>query len=414
MKKQILTLSLGLMTIGSFAQKKQLRAAEKALKKNDFATAMASIKSVDAIIDGADDKYKAQYYFLKGQALAGQKNLEAAAEAYNKLMAFEKKVGKDRYTSKASPKLNKIVQDVSNKAIDLYNNKKDFAGAAKNFYLTYKLSPKDTVFAYNAAISASQAKDFDTSLKYYKELQEVGYTGIETQYLATNKATGKVENLGSKQQRDLMVRSGSYIKPETKSTDSKQATIVKNIALILKQQGKTDEAIAAMKEARKSNPKDLNLILNEADLYIQLKEMDKFGELMNEAIALDPNNPTLYYNLGVVNFNEGRVEEAKGYYRKAIELKPDYSDAYMNLSAAILSKDQAIVDEMNQNLSNAKKYEELEVKQKDLYREALPYLEKVDELKRNIDVVKTLKNLYEILDMEAKATEYGAIYKSMK
>ena len=29
--------------------------------------------------------------------------------------------------------------------------------------------------------------------------------------------------------------------------------------------------------------------------------MDKFGALMEEAIKLDPTNPTLFFNLGVVN-----------------------------------------------------------------------------------------------------------------
>lgn len=413
MKKQILALSLGLMTIGSFAQKKELKAAEKALKKNDFTTALASIKSVDGSIADADDKYKAQYYFLKGQVLAGQKDLPGAADAFNKLLAFEEKTGKAKYTREAGPMLNKIVQDVSKKAIKAYENK-NFVDAAKNFYLTYKLSPRDTVFAYNAAVAATQAKDYDKALAYYKELRNVGYTGIETQYVATNKKTGKVENLGSKAQRDLMVKSGSYIKPSTQSSDSKVATIVKNVALILKEQGKTDEAIAAMKEARKANPKDLNLILNEADLYINLKQMDKFAALMSEAVALDPNNPTLYYNLGVVNVNQGRIEEGKGYYKKAIELKPDYADAYMNMSAAILSKDQAIVEEMNKNLSNFKKYDELAAQQKGVYKEALPFLQKADELNRSVDTVKTLMSIYEILEMPAEATKYRDLYKSMK
>ncbi len=34
--------------------------------------------------------------------------------------------------------------------------------------------------------------------------------------------------------------------------------------------------------------------------------MDKFAELMEEAIKLDPNNPELYYNLGVVSVNQNR------------------------------------------------------------------------------------------------------------
>lgn len=412
MKKQIVALSLGLLSVGSFAQKKELKTAEKALKNNDFSGAITAIKAAEGLIANADAKYKSMFYFLKGQAFAGKKDYITAATAFNQLMDFEKKTGKNRYGSKASPIVNKMLQKVSNKAIDLYNNK-DYKAAAENFYLTYKLSPRDTSFAFNAAISASQAKDYDKALKYYEELQRIGYTGIETQYLATNKATGKVENMGSKQQSDLMVKTGQYIKPEVKTTIPKTGTIVKNIALILKEQGKTDEAIAAMKEARKANPKDVNLILSEAQLYVEMKKMDKFGKLMQEAVALDPTNPDLYYNLGVVNANQGRMEEAKKYYKKAIELKPDYANAYMNLAVATLDRDKYIVEEMNKNLSNFKKYDELAAEQKQVYREALPHLEKADELNRSTETVKTLMSIYEVLEMSDKATKYRDLYKSM-
>ena len=152
-------------------------------------------------------------------------------------------------------------------------------------------------------------------------------------------------------------------------------------------------------EGAKLNPEDLNLLLTEADFYIKLNKMDEFGKLMKEAVVKDPNNPTLFFNLGVVTFGQGQVEEAKGYYKKAIELDPKYSDAYLNLAIAILSKEKAIVEEMNNSLSNLKKYDALEKKQKDLYREALPYLEKGDAIKRDIESVKALLNIYDILEM---------------
>ena len=43
MKKQILTIALGLLTVSSFAQKNELKAAEKAIKKQDFTTAVTSL-----------------------------------------------------------------------------------------------------------------------------------------------------------------------------------------------------------------------------------------------------------------------------------------------------------------------------------------------------------------------------------
>tara|TARA_R110002126_G_scaffold124451_4_gene266551 strand:+ start:62974 stop:64218 length:1245 start_codon:yes stop_codon:yes gene_type:complete len=412
MRKQIIAVSLGLMSIGIFAQKDEIKAVEKALKKGDLLTAK---QTIDAIDEGSvEDKYKAKYYFLKGNAY-GKSDAEKAAEAYNKLFDYEKETGKQKYTKEAQPKLNILIEFVSQKAIDAYNETKDYKTATENFYLTYKLSPSDTSFLYNAAVSASLNKDYETSLSYYNELKEIGYSGITTQYLASDKETGKQDAFPNKELRDLSVKtSKTHITPVDKSSESKQADIVKNISYILIAQGKTEEAIVAIKEARESNPKDLNLLLNEAQLYIKLEDMDKFGVLMQEAIELDPENPTLFFNLGVVNQNEKKTDEAISYYKKSIELDPDYGDAYMNLAVAILSREQAIVEEMNKNLSNFKKYDELEKKQKALYKEALPYLEKSDELGRTENTVKSLLNIYDLLEMNAKADALRPIYKEMR
>ena len=61
---------------------------------------------------------------------------------------------------------NALVTFVSKQAIEQYNAK-DYANATKNFELTYKLSPTDTTQLYNAAVSASLAKDYESSLKNY-------------------------------------------------------------------------------------------------------------------------------------------------------------------------------------------------------------------------------------------------------
>lgn len=413
MKKKIVALSLGLMTMSMSAQKDELKAAEKALKKNDVATAKTAIQSIESMEDTMDAKYKAKYFFLKGQVY-GKADVKKAVAAYNSLFDFEQATKKSKYSAEAKTKVMELTQFVSEKAITAYNETKDYKTAAENFYLTYVLSPTDTSFLYNAAVSASLSEDYDTSLEYYNKLLALGYTGITLQYMATNKETGAQENLGGKTQRDLMVKSGDYTSPQDVPTASKKSDIVKNIGYILIAQGKTEEAIVAIKEARKSNPKDLNLLLNEAQLYIQLEDMEKFGSLMQQAIELDPNNPTLFFNLGVVNQNEDKVDESIEYYKRAIELDPEYGDAYMNLAIAILSGEQAIVDEMNENLSNFKKYDELQGKQKALYKKALPYLEKADSIKRSIDTVKSLLNIYDVLRMEEKADALRPIYKKMR
>jgi tetratricopeptide (TPR) repeat protein len=413
MKNQVLALSLGLMSVMAFGQRKELRTAEKAIDKSEFASALTAINSVNAMLETMDSKYKANYYFLKAQAQAGQNNYAAAADSFNDLFEYEKEIEKERYSDDAKPMLDALVQKVSNKAIEQYNTN-DYNNAKDSFYLTYKLSPKDTSFLFNAAISASLSKDYEASLKYYRELKKIGYTGVSTEYLAVNDETGEVENLGSKSNRDAMVRIGQYTTPTEKVLESKYAEIVKNIGYILVNQGKTEEAIIALQEARSANPKDVNLILNEAQLYIKLDQMDKFGALMKEAVKLDPTNPTLFFNLGVVNAGEGKMDAAVKYYKKAIELKPDYGDAYMNLAVTMLTEEKALVEEMNKNLSNFDKYDALQEKQRVLYKTALPFLLKADGIKRTKGTVRTLLNIYDTLRMEKEADILRPIYKEMR
>lgn len=414
MKNQILALTLGLFTIVAFGQKKELRTAQKAVDKKDFNGAMASIKSVEGMLETMEPKYKAQYYYLKAQTLAGTKKYKAAADNFNKLFKYEEEIGKAKYTKDAKPQLQVIVQKVSERAIKLFNAGDKFDKASDDFYLTYKLSPTDTSYLYNAAISASRAKNYDKSLKFYKELRDVGYTGIAKQYFAVSAASGKKENVGNLENQKTYVKLGTHTDPTIEVSKSKEADIIKNIAYNYVNNGDTENATLAIQEARKVNPKDVNLILVEADIYVKLKQWDMFAKLMKEAIELDPNNPNLFFNLGVVNQNEGKTDDAVDYYKKAIELKPDYGDAYMNLAVAILAGEKEIVDEMNKNLSNFKKYDELAVKQKALYKKALPYLEKADELGRSIETVKTLLNIYDILEMTEKGDKLRVIYKEMR
>ena len=412
MKKQLLIVTIGLLSMASFAQKSELKAAEKALKKGQFKEAKAFIASLESIEASLEPKYIAKYYYLKG-TVYGTSNVKKAADAYNKLFEYEKQTGKPKYTKEAKPKFNKLVQFVSKKGIKYYNDK-NFKKATENFYFTYKLSPTDTSFLYNAAMSASLSKNYDLSLVYYKELQNINYTGIVTSYLALNKETGKEVTFESKSQRDLMVKTGQYSTPRNNTSESKKPEIIKNIGYIYVNQGKPELAIAALDEARKSNPKDMNLLLNQAQMYIKLERMDKFEELMTEAVALDPTNPMLFFNLGVVNANENKTDAAIGFYKKAIELDPSYGDAYLNLGITLLSEEKSIVDEMNNNLSNFKKYDELQAKQKALYEEVLPYLVKADNIKRSEDTLRMLLTIYDTLEKEAEADVLRPIYKEMR
>jgi tetratricopeptide (TPR) repeat protein len=409
------------ISFSTFAQKNELKAAEKAIKKIDFATAKASIGQAESLIANADDKTKARFYYLKGQTFAGlsktaptEDNYNAAADAFNNLFELEKKMGSKKFTVLAEPTLNTMISDISAKGIKSYQDK-NYKDAMRELYQVYNLSKRDTAFLEYAANSAYLAKDYDAALDYFTQLKDLGYTGIVTEYTAKNVETGERENMGSKAQMDLMIRSKQYIEPKTTTTESKQPSIIKNIAFVHVEKGDTEKAIAAVKDARKVAPNDVNLILTEANLQIKLGNKDEFANLMSQAIELDPTNATLYFNLGVITGEQGNVEKAKEYYRKAIELDPKYVDAYVNLGSAILEKDKDLVEEMNKSLSDFDKYDKIKARQVTLYKEAIPIYEKAYELRPNdIDTIRTLMSLYENAEMGDKFMEMKKKFEALR
>ena len=404
MKKNILSIGLSLLSIVAIAQKKEIRDAGKAIDKGSYAEAKTLLTQAESMLGDANDNLKEDFYVFKGKAYLGTgegasvKDLMAAADAFKKA---EELGNAEAAAEGLAGVTNSLIQSAIND-----QNAEKYDMAAEKLYAGYQLNPKDTLYLYFAASNAVTAKDYDTAIKYYEDLKNLGYTGIETQYVAINKATGEEEAM-PKAQRDVMVKSGEYIMPEDRVSDSKAGEITKNIALIYIEQGRDDEAIKALETAKAANPDDTSLLQTEADMYYRMGKKDKYKELMEQIIAQDPTNGTLYYNLGVTAFEMGDNDGAVSYYEKALKYSPEMTEARLNIAAAILSNEAKIVEEMNtlgMSKADAKKYDELAEKRKDIYRKALPYLETVMENDpENIEAIRTTMNIYYQLGETEKA-----------
>ena len=343
-----------------------------------------------------------------------KENYKEAAGSFENLFEAQEKSGIHKYTPMAQPTLTSMLSEVSAAGIKDYQEK-NYASAKGELHQVYSMSPKDTVFLEYAANAAYLDKDYDLALDYFTELKDLGYTGIVKEYTAVNIETGERENMGTQNQMDLMVKTGTYSDPQVNVSESKRAAIVKNIAFVHVEKGDTEKAIQAVRDARAMDPKDVNLILTEANLQIKLENKEEFAKLMSEAVELDPDNPALFFNLGVISGEQGDVEKAKEYYRRAIELDPNYVDAYINLGSAMLDADKELVEDMNKNLNNFDKYDEIKAKQVALYKEVIPLYEKAYEVRPDdLDTIRTLMSLYENTGMDDKFQDMKAKYDSLK
>ncbi|WP_028375788.1 tetratricopeptide repeat protein [Leeuwenhoekiella sp. MAR_2009_132] len=414
MKTKSLLLAALSFTALTFAQKKEIKSAEKTVDAGSYVQAQTEISGLESMMGQMDEKEKEYYYFIKGRAYLGADDnkkaddLLKAMEAFTKVSEFN---GGSKYGQEATQFKQQAMNAVISSAVDDQNAEK-YDAAATKLYTLYTLSPKDTSYLYFAASNAVNGQNYDTALDYYTQLKDLGYTGIETKFTAKNKENGQVESFNSKQQRDLFVKSGSHEDPKTEVTESRAGEIAKNIALIYVQEGENEKAISAIDDALAENPDDDALLRSAADVYLKMDMTAEYEAAMNKVIAKDPNNPGLYFNLGVGASKAGNDDKAMSYYTKALEIDPNYSAANLNIAALMLGKDKEIIEQMN-TLGNSKadnaKYSELKKKRLALYSDAVPYLEKAiagEEV--NIEAVRTLYNIHVQLGNTAEADKYKA------
>lgn len=406
MKKQLLLVAMIMISAISLGQKKELKKAEKAIKSGDFKEALSFLDSAESLL-GGDEAQTILFHLLKGEALSGTADgdftkMKMAATSISK--AVEMAGGN---LPKAASLAGALRVDLVNSAIKDQNSK-DFGLASEKLYTSYMMTKTDTIDLYYAAGAAYNAKEFDTAISYYKNLIDLGFTDKKTELIATEKETGQVKVFPSKAERDLLVRSGDYIKPDVKKTDSKRGDIFRTLALILVGQDKKEEAINLIQNAKKENPNDIELVKVDASLAFEMGDMDRYNKLMQDVVKSDPKNPQLYFNLGVAASNNKQVDQALKYYEKSIELDPNYTDALINLGVLKLSKEKDIIDEMNglgTSRADNERYDALKEDRKQMYRDAVPYLERAlaSSENPNVELMKSLVNIYTQIGEDAKS-----------
>lgn len=436
--KHIVLASAMIVSFSTFAQKDEMKGLKKiydkqALTDKDITEYKATLGKAEPLMNAAAesdkvyfDYYKAVTPFLE-MKLAYTKpenanntklpavyftteNIAVLANAMNAVKDFEKKSGKAVLTKSIEDGILQAKPLLVNFAVGLGEEKK-YKEAASVLYSAYQMDKNDPEKLFYAASFAVNARDYDSALIYYNELKQINYTGESTIYWAYNKASKQEETFNSKNERELFIKSGTHEKPRDEKTASKRGEIYKNIALILVEKGKIEEAKAAVTEARNANPEDTSLILTEADLYLKVNDFDTYTKLVNQALANDPNNVDLVYNLGVIAGNANKVADAEKYYRRALEINPNYFNANLNLAELLLRADEKFVNEMNKlgtSEKDNKRYEVLKAEREKNFKAVLPYLEKAYELQPENDAAKkTLMSVYNALEMTDK-------YKALK
>ena len=392
MKKVTLIVAF-FISIASFAQKDELKTLKKIYDKDqpsqeDVDKYKSAIKSLESIATSEEDKVSAVFYdgmlpFLEVAKLGKNAtpqdqmrifNPEALGKftkAVNTTLDFEKKSGKKNYTSDINETLSWFLPILEDVAFQL-NNAKQYKQSSTAFYSLYQLDKTAGANLLNAAILANQADDFKTALRLYEEYNESDYLKNGYIFYAFNELNGKEETFTSRNARKSKLDLKTHTKPRDEKVGGKD-NVLTNIALLKVKLGDIDGAKKTFNEAKEINPDNVEMLINEANLYYTTNDVTTFKKLITEIINKDPNNASLYYSLGYT----------------------------------ILKEDVELVENINKNLDNNKVYNELTEKRKELYRSVLPYFEKSFELKPEDENTKQiLKISYEILGDKEKAAKF--------
>ncbi len=417
-----------LFSLSAVAQKDELKAMKKIEDKmnnlkegempkmEDIAEYKRLLGEAEAKLGTATDEQKIEIYYYKGSFAVAEAMMtksiastNAAIENLNKVIELEKGSKKQKYTKEIQDFIFPEIKATLVKYAGEYANQQKFKEVVSLYEAAYKVSPKDTIYLYNAAANAVNAKEYDTALKHYEQLDKLGFTNQVTYYTAKNIAENKVEYYSDKKTRDLFITAKSHTEPGVFKEPSRRGDIVKNIALLYIQKKDHANAMKAIENAKKTSPNDASLMMAEAQIYYETGDMEGYKRTIKNILDNGSKDPVLYFNLGVVAMQGGQNAEAEQYYLKAIEIKPDYADPYVNIATLQLAGEDKIVEEMNNPKTNDKRYNELKKQRDDKYRKAMKYLEqgyKAVPSPENANIKSNLGIMYQALDMEA---EYKAL-----
>lgn len=316
--------------------------------------------------------------------------------------------------------VNAKLQEANKAAMDAYNAK-NYSAAAPKFVEVYNLlktnGQDDKIYMYYAGLSYALANNTDESIKIYTDLVNSGFTGVQTTYTAKDKKSGQVMNL-DKATWDLMKKNSDYSDFKTEQTPSVEPELYETLTTLLLNAKKPNEALAIIDKGLAKFPNNAKLKDAQGTAYFESGNTDKFVGTLKEQLAKNPNDATNWYNLGVMQSkNPATVEDAVASFKKAIEIKPDFDNAYQNLVYTVVGDDSKVVEQINA-LRKDKPDEATKLidARRERFAKALPYAEGwYKAAPENLDALTALKEIYvvtknmdKLKDLKAKEAELKA------
>jgi tetratricopeptide (TPR) repeat protein len=382
MKRLMMLMLAVTITFAAFAQSKNVNKANTAFTKKEYTEAIGFIEPA---LQHDKTKDKGRTWYIRGQifgeiALSEEESvksidadaLQKAVDSYKKVMELENEGS--NYHGLAQINLNQLFGGVMNKGVEAFQNE-EFESAMMIFDQYSKIKPNDTTGFIYAALMAQQLERYADVVKYYEGAFNLDYYTVSGLNSVIYYELNELEN------------------PE--------------------------KAMEFTKVAIDKFPEDTNFKKTAIDILIKMDKIDEAIANLKVAIEEEPENSTLYTNLGLLYDSQDNFEAATEQYEKALAINPTERFALINLAVYYIGKGDKInkkAVDMDVN-TYRKEGAKLEAAAKLEWDKALPYLLKVleaddaDELAlQNLHAVYfKLKDYENAKKMEERRRELGHI-----
>lgn len=459
MKKIIFSIATFSLISTLFAQEKEISTAYSAFEKNDRQTARTELSKATNLIDKTTDpKSLANYYYVNGELLLADGNIEEAAKSFEQMAKYEigpiysvrnkanktteyyftlaeaeNIASKGDYTKPKEEKLSaqnmsKVVDKLkglaersiqqANAAFQSQNHNEAGQKFLEASYLVDAIGLEGDIFRYNAAISFHQAGNHDKAFVVYKQLIDDGYDGVSTTYLGIDNEGNEIP-YGTKEEAENSKKIGIIKSYKQVKTPSIEIDLYSNALKALSALNRFDEIVNLIDTKYPQEGEIQTLIGN---VYHNSGNIEQFKEKLLDNIKINPNDPVNYFNLGVIYMDKSDDAQAIKYFTQATEKAPNSitaKNAFNNIALIKIKPESEYIEIINSNLGPNEKerkiYLEYTKKRKDLYADAVPYLEKAYQIDKNdLQAVSTLRKAYQAAEMFDKEDEMREIERRLQ
>lgn len=244
-----------------------------------------------------------------------------------------------------------LAQAKLNEGVKAYDAK-NFEKAYQAFDYYRSVLPTDTNAIYYTGLAAINAKQYDKAIPHYQKLLTTSF--------------------------------------------SKKQQIYGDLSAIYLMKKDTANALKVISEGVAKFPKDGEMAKKEIEISLQSGKAKELTAKINTALANDPNNKTMHYYAGLIEAEQKNYEKSAEHYKKAIEIDPNYAEAYVNLGYVMITPG---IDAFNQAnklpQSKTKEYAAAKAKAMSYFNNAKPYLDKAIELNpKSEEALNNLKTYY--------------------